>query len=51
MNPSRIKSLGVAAWSLLGTLLLLGAFLWILNKAWLVVPPIVMLAIIICSTR
>jgi predicted PurR-regulated permease PerM len=47
MNPSRIKSLGVAAWSLLGTLLLLGAFLWILNKAWLVVPPIVIAIAII----
>jgi predicted PurR-regulated permease PerM len=40
MNESRLRRVGVAAWSLLGTLLLLGVVLWILTKVWLVVPPI-----------
>ena len=47
MNPSRLKNLGVAVWSLLGTLLLLGAVLWILGKVWLVIPPIVIAIAII----
>jgi len=47
MNPSRLKNLGVAVWSLLGTLLLLGAVLWILGKVWLVIPPIVIAVAII----
>jgi len=47
MNPSRLKNLGVAVWSLLGTLLLLGAVIWILGKVWLVIPPIVIAVAII----
>lgn len=47
MNQSRLKDLGVAAWSLLGTLLLLAAFLWIVNRMWLVIPPIVIAIAII----
>ena len=47
MNPSRLKNLGVAVWSLLGTLLLLSAVLWILGKVWLVIPPIVIAVAII----
>jgi len=47
MNPSRLKNLGVAVWSLLGTLLLLSAVLWILGKVWLVIPPIVIAIAII----
>lgn len=47
MNPSRLKNLGVAVWSLLGTLLLVGAVLWILGKVWLVIPPIVIAIAII----
>ena len=47
MNPSRLKNLGVVVWSLLGTLLLLGAVLWILGKVWLVIPPIVIAIAII----
>ena len=47
MNPSRLKNLGVAVWSLLGTLLLFGAVLWILGKVWLVIPPIVIAIAII----
>ena len=47
MSPSRLKNLGVAVWSLLGTLLLLGAVIWILGKVWLVIPPIVIAIAII----
>lgn len=41
MNETRLRRLGVAAWSLLGTLLLFGAVLWIIGQVWLIVPPIV----------
>jgi predicted PurR-regulated permease PerM len=47
MNQSRIRDLGVAAWSLLGTLLLVGASLWLVSRAWLVIPPIVIAIAII----
>ncbi|HAX81869.1 MAG TPA: hypothetical protein DCY40_04800 [Actinobacteria bacterium] len=47
MNQSRLKHLGVAAWSLLGTLLLLAALLWIVSRMWLVIPPIVIAIAII----
>ena len=47
MTDSRLRRVGVAAWSLLGTLLLFGAILWILGKVWLVVPPIVLAIAII----
>lgn len=37
-----LRRLGVAAWSLLGTLLLLGVLGWILLRVWIIVPPIVL---------
>ncbi len=47
MNEPRLRRLGLAAWSLLGTLLLLGLVLWILGRAWLIVPPVVLAIAII----
>ncbi|WKZ83548.1 MAG: AI-2E family transporter [Acidimicrobiia bacterium] len=41
MSTERLRSLGVAAWSLLGTLLLLAACLWLLGRVWIIVPPVV----------
>lgn len=41
MSSERLRSLGVAAWSLLGTLLLLAACLWLLGRIWIIVPPVV----------
>ena len=42
-----IRRVGVVAWSLLGTLLLIGAVLWLLTKVWIIIPPIVLATAII----
>ena len=34
--------MGVIAWSLLGTLLLIAVVLWIISQIWIVVPPLVL---------
>jgi predicted PurR-regulated permease PerM len=47
MNESRVRRLGVASWSLLGAILLVGALLWLLTKVWIVVPPVIMAIAII----
>ncbi len=36
-----IRRVGVVAWSLLGTLLLLAAIGWVLFQFWIIVPPVV----------
>ncbi|MEK7252310.1 MAG: AI-2E family transporter [Actinomycetota bacterium] len=41
MNGSRLKSVGVAAWSLLGLVLLIGLMAWLVTKVWIVIPPVV----------
>ena len=41
MKDGRLRALGVASWSLLGTLLLVVALLWTLTRVWIVVPPVV----------
>jgi len=41
MKDGRLRALGVASWSLLGTLLLVAALLWTLTRVWIVVPPVV----------
>ena len=41
MKEGRLRALGVASWSLLGTLLLVVALLWTLTRVWIVVPPVV----------
>ena len=47
MSESRLKTLGTAAWSILGTLLLLAGFLWLITQIWIVIPPIVIAIAII----
>jgi predicted PurR-regulated permease PerM len=42
-----LRRVGVAAWSLLGTLLLIGLIGWILLKFWIIVPPVVIAFVII----
>jgi predicted PurR-regulated permease PerM len=37
-----LKRLGIAAWSLLGTILLLGAVGWVLLRFWIIIPPILL---------
>jgi predicted PurR-regulated permease PerM len=37
-----LRRLGVAAWSLLGTILLLGVASWLVLQVWIIVPPIVL---------
>jgi predicted PurR-regulated permease PerM len=37
----RLRSLGIAAWSLLGTLLLFGIVGWVLLQFWIIVPAVV----------
>lgn len=46
-NGRGIRRLGIAAWSLLGTLLLLGVVGWILLKFWIIVPPVVIAFVMI----
>jgi predicted PurR-regulated permease PerM len=41
MLSDRLRSLGTLAWSLLGTFLLLAAFVWVITKVWIIVPPLV----------
>lgn len=36
-----LRRLGIAAWSLLGTLLLLAVVGWVLLKFWIIIPPMV----------
>ncbi|HSM01734.1 MAG TPA: AI-2E family transporter [Acidimicrobiia bacterium] len=40
-RESGLRRVGVAAWSLLGTLLLLAASVWLLTRIWIIVPPLV----------
>ena len=40
-TESGLRKVGIAAWSLLGTLLLLAALIWLLTRVWIIVPPIV----------
>ena len=47
MNDSRIRRVGVVSWSLLGTLALFGAVIWLLSKVWIVVPPVIIAIAII----
>ena len=47
MALDRLRSLGIAAWSLLGTLLLLAAFVWVITKVWIIIPPMVIAVAII----
>lgn len=42
-----MRRLGIAVWSLLGTLLLLWAFAWIMGRIWIMVPSVVLAAAII----
>jgi predicted PurR-regulated permease PerM len=37
-----LKRLGIAAWSLLGTILLLGVIGWVLLRFWIIIPPILL---------
>lgn len=37
-----LRRLGVAAWSLLGTILLLGVVSWLVLQVWIIIPPIVL---------
>lgn len=37
-----IRRLGIAAWSLLGTILLLGALGWIFVQFWIIIPPVIL---------
>lgn len=37
-----LKRLGIAAWSLLGTILLLGLVGWVLLRFWIIIPPILL---------
>jgi predicted PurR-regulated permease PerM len=40
-SESGLRRVGIAAWSLLGTILLLAAVIWMLTKIWIIVPPVV----------
>lgn len=40
-RESGLRRVGIAAWSLLGTLLLLAALVWLLGRIWIIVPPMV----------
>jgi predicted PurR-regulated permease PerM len=40
-SESGLRRLGIAAWSILGTILLLAALIWLLARVWVIVPPIV----------
>ena len=40
-RESGLRRVGIAAWSLLGTLLLLAAMLWLITRIWIIVPPLV----------
>jgi predicted PurR-regulated permease PerM len=42
-----VRRLGIAAWSLLGTLLLLGVAGWVILRFWIIVPPIVIALVFI----
>ena len=42
-----LRRVGIAAWSLLGTLLLLWAIGWILLKFWIILPPVVIAFVMI----
>lgn len=42
MSESRLRALGVVAWSILGSLLLLAALWWLLMQVWIIIPPIVL---------
>ena len=42
-----IRRVGIVAWSLLGTLLLIGALVWVLTRVWIIIPPIVLAIAII----
>ena len=46
-DGSAIKKVGIAAWSILGTLLLLAALGWLLLRFWIIGPPVVIAAAII----
>ncbi|HUG75558.1 MAG TPA: AI-2E family transporter [Acidimicrobiia bacterium] len=37
-----LRRLGIAAWSLLGTILLLGLIGWILLRFWIIIPPVLL---------
>ena len=42
-----IKKVGVVAWSLLGTMLLLGTLGWVLLQFWIIGPPMVIMIVVI----
>lgn len=42
-----IRKAGVFAWSLLGTILLVAALLWLITRFWIIVPPVVVAIAII----
>jgi predicted PurR-regulated permease PerM len=42
-----LRRLGVASWSLLGTILLLGVLGWLVLRVWIIVPPIVLAVAVI----
>ena len=41
-GESGLRRVGIAAWSLLGTLLLLGSALWLLGRIWIIIPPLIL---------
>lgn len=47
MEERGLKRVGIIAWSLLGTLLFMGAVLWLLLRVWIVIPPMVLAIAII----
>ena len=46
-DQSGLRRIGVAAWSLLGTILLLGAVLWLLGRIWIIIPPLILAGAIV----
>lgn len=42
-----LRRLGVAAWSMLGTILLLGVLGWLLLRVWIIIPPLLLAIAII----
>lgn len=46
-EESGLRRIGVAAWSLLGTLLLLGSILWLVGRIWIIVPPLILAGAIV----
>lgn len=44
---SRLQAVGVASWSLLCTLLLIGLLLWLIGRVWIIVPPMILAGVLI----